>query len=93
MAQTFTQLQNVVHESTVGVGLVNPNDVAKIVADGGGEEALKGKNPAVIYATRFFVKANDLLASLEEETQAMLDQGYAMLEFLSETELAVNEVH
>ena len=55
MVQTFQQLQAVVHESTVGVGLVNPNDVARIVA---GEDVLATqKNHAVKYATKFYIKA------------------------------------
>jgi len=53
VASTFQALQSVVHDSTVGSGLVNPNVVARLAA---GEDIYANANQAMKFATEFYIK-------------------------------------
>jgi len=89
VATHFQQLQQIVHEATVGVGLVSPDVVERIAAGG---DDLCSAPLDVKYATDFYIKANNHLASLEDDVQKMIDDSYRLQEYLSEKEMPASEI-
>jgi len=73
----------------VGVGLVSPDVVERIAAGG---DDLCSAPLDVKYATDFYIKANNHLASLEDDVQKMIDDSYRLQEYLSEKEMPASEI-